>query len=285
MTVTLSTSSHPRAFADNCYVYAVLSRRARGVSIGLNLNPDKICNFSCAYCQVERREPQIAAAIQPEVLRRELRDMLEKISAGFFDEVVRERGLDASMGRVTEVGIAGDAEPTSSPAFCELMIITREEIEASGLDLPLVLYTNASLLQREKVQRGIAELDRLHGVVYAKLDAGTESYFQRVAQTKVPFARILENLALRARSATGRTQIQSLFSCISGDPPPPEEIQAYGARLASIVDGGGRLESIQLMTVARPPAEAKMTPLTREQLESIAAEVRRQVPGVPVEVF
>ena len=45
-------TSHPREFEENRYVYAVLSRRAGGVSIGVNLNPDKRCNFRCVYCQV-----------------------------------------------------------------------------------------------------------------------------------------------------------------------------------------------------------------------------------------
>ena len=38
-------------FQDNRFVYAVVSRRSGGVSIGVNLNPDKYCNFDCVYCQ------------------------------------------------------------------------------------------------------------------------------------------------------------------------------------------------------------------------------------------
>ena len=39
--------SHPRSFGENRYVYPVLSRRAGGISLGLNLNIDKVCNFGC----------------------------------------------------------------------------------------------------------------------------------------------------------------------------------------------------------------------------------------------
>src|SRR5438128_4680308 len=45
---------HPRRFDENRFVYPVLSRRSRGISIGVNLNPDKVCNFDCIYCSVDR---------------------------------------------------------------------------------------------------------------------------------------------------------------------------------------------------------------------------------------
>ncbi len=32
---------HERRWADNLYVYAVVSRRSHGVSVGINLNPGK----------------------------------------------------------------------------------------------------------------------------------------------------------------------------------------------------------------------------------------------------
>ena len=56
-TPTSLFQSHPRKFEANRYVYPVLSRRAGGISIGVNLNLDKICNFHCVYCQVNRGEP------------------------------------------------------------------------------------------------------------------------------------------------------------------------------------------------------------------------------------
>ncbi len=47
-------AEHQRTFEANKFVYPVLSRRSRGISIGVNLNPDKVCNFDCIYCQVDR---------------------------------------------------------------------------------------------------------------------------------------------------------------------------------------------------------------------------------------
>src|SRR5438552_9349394 len=46
----------PRDFLDNRFVYTVISPRARGMSIGVNMNPDKKCNFDCIYCEVNRED-------------------------------------------------------------------------------------------------------------------------------------------------------------------------------------------------------------------------------------
>ena len=40
----------PSDFLDNRFVYAVISSRAHGLSLGVNLNPDKLCNYDCLYC-------------------------------------------------------------------------------------------------------------------------------------------------------------------------------------------------------------------------------------------
>jgi hypothetical protein len=38
-------ADHARLFERNRFVYPVLSRRSGGISIGVNLNPDMVCNF------------------------------------------------------------------------------------------------------------------------------------------------------------------------------------------------------------------------------------------------
>ncbi len=54
-TVPLSASDHDRDATGMQYVYAVVSRRAGGVSVGINLNPNNACNWACVYCQVPDR--------------------------------------------------------------------------------------------------------------------------------------------------------------------------------------------------------------------------------------
>jgi hypothetical protein len=50
--ILLKTEDHSRDSAGMRYVYPVVSRRAGGVSVGINLNPNNACNWRCIYCQV-----------------------------------------------------------------------------------------------------------------------------------------------------------------------------------------------------------------------------------------
>ena len=48
----LTSKVHDRDVAGLTYVYPVVSRRAGGVSVGINLSPNNACNWRCVYCQV-----------------------------------------------------------------------------------------------------------------------------------------------------------------------------------------------------------------------------------------
>ena len=58
----LTVTDHSRDSAGMTYVYPVVSRRAGGVSVGINLNPNNACNWACVYCQV----PDLARGTAPE---------------------------------------------------------------------------------------------------------------------------------------------------------------------------------------------------------------------------
>src|SRR5262245_23744478 len=75
-------SDHPRLFHDNTFVYPVLSRRSRGISLGVNLNPDKVCNFDCIYCQVDRRSAAVTEFVATDRLLAELEQTLDLVESG-----------------------------------------------------------------------------------------------------------------------------------------------------------------------------------------------------------
>ena len=53
-------TSHPRRWRDFHHCYPVIFRRSKGLSNGINLNPDGARNFDCIYCCVDRtRAPEI----------------------------------------------------------------------------------------------------------------------------------------------------------------------------------------------------------------------------------
>ncbi len=282
-------SLHSRAWQTNRYVYPVVSRRSKGISIGVNLNPDKICNFDCIYCSVERPErlpPQ--PDIDMAVLRTELAQMLSLAASGEIYQFDPFDRIPAALRRINDIAFSGDGEPTTCPQFTEVCRLAAELKDDAGLaQVKLVLITNATMFHRSTVQEALSFLDAHNGEIWAKLDAGTEAYYDLVDRTPVPFGRVMENLQWCARVRP--TVIQSLFMKVHGEAPSPEEIREYVERLREIdrsaKSGAGSIKLVQLYTVARQTTEAYATALSVGELDEIRRRVEAGVQGVSVEVY
>lgn len=281
--VLMPHTAHPRLFQANRFVYPVLSRRSRGVSVGINLNPDKVCNFHCVYCQVDRRSAAETTFVDTARLFEELEATLDLVVSGRLYDDDRFRDVPDTLQRLNDIAFSGDGEPTSFRNIDAIVEQVANLKRAKGLyDVKLVMITNASLFHRPAVRRALSALDAGGGEVWAKLDAGTEAYFRRVERTAVPFRRILDNLldAARARPIV----IQSLFLTLRGEGPSVDEIEAFCDRLTEIRAGGGAIDRVQVYTVARRPAEDEVGALTPAQVDAIAETVGKKV-GVPVEAY
>jgi len=275
--------AHPRSFGSNRYVYPVLSRRSGGISIGVNLSLDKRCNFDCIYCQVDRTERGESGLVDVDRLAAELDAMVRLVTSGRIYETGKFRHAPPELRRLNDVALSGDGEPTLSTNFDDVAAACAEVRRRHGLDdVKLVLITNAGLLHRDRVRRGLEILDANGGEIWAKLDAGTEEYFRLVARSAIPFGRILDNL--RDAALARPIVIQSLFGRIRGEPPPPAEQEAYCERLREIVEPGGRIKLVQLYTIARPPHESWVAPLANDELDAMAELVRRRT-GLAVATF
>jgi len=274
---------HPRDFESNRYVYPVLSRRCGGISIGINLNRDKVCNFDCIYCQVDRTESPEKEFVEIDRLVAELDAAVSLVASGDLYDLPHFRETPPTLRRLGDIAMSGDGEPTTYRNFDRIVAACAEVRRRHHLDdTKLVLITNASMLHRESVRRGLEILADNGGEIWAKLDAGTESAYRRVARSAVPFSRILENLQQAAR--IWPLVIQSLFMRIRGVSPPLVEIRAYCERLVEVLERGGRINLVQIYTVARRPAESWVEPLSASEIDALAAEVRRRT-GLPVSAY
>jgi wyosine [tRNA(Phe)-imidazoG37] synthetase (radical SAM superfamily) len=271
MTATRLFAHHPRQWQSNRYVYPVVSRRSRGLSIGVNLNPDKICNFDCVYCSVDRRSPGDQRPVDLAVLETELAAMLEHaLGGGLWLEPPFDT-TPAMLRRVNDVAFSGDGEPTSCPQFAAACALVARLV-APHPDVAAVVITNATLLDRPAVAAGLALLDQHRSAVWAKLDAGTDAWYQRIERTKVPLDRVLAQLA-----ACGRRRpltIQALFFAYQGVAPDDAEVDAWRDRLAWLLAQGARIAQVQVYTTARATAEPGCVALPAERLEAIADRAR-----------
>jgi wyosine [tRNA(Phe)-imidazoG37] synthetase (radical SAM superfamily) len=280
-TVNLFTV-HSRFWESNRYVYPVISRRSKGLSIGVNLNPDKACNFDCIYCCVDRTVPPSVREVDLTILRTELEQMLALTTTGMLWSTPPFDQTPLGLRRLNDIAFSGDGEPTSFPQFqqaCELSASLLQQ--ASLADVKLVVITNATLFHRPRVARALEFLDVHHGEIWAKLDAGTEEYYRLVERSSVPLQRVLDNIL-----AAGRVRpivIQSLFMEIHDQPPSDDEIAAFVDRLRQLKTDGCQIKLVQVYTVARRVTESYVTALEPARLDRIA-QLISQIP-LPAEVY
>src|SRR6185436_1257939 len=140
----------PRDFLDNRFVYTVISPRARGLSVGVNMNPDKHCNFDCVYCEVNRDELARESRLDVPVMTTELERTLELVSSGGIRQ--RYRSVPGELLELRHVTLSGDGEPTLCPNFVEA-VESVIHLRARGRFpfFKLVLITNASGLDRPEI--------------------------------------------------------------------------------------------------------------------------------------
>jgi wyosine [tRNA(Phe)-imidazoG37] synthetase (radical SAM superfamily) len=271
----LVVRDHRRTFEDNLCVYAVVSRRSKGVSIGLNLNPDKICNFDCIYCQVDRKTPPVTRELDCDRLVVELEEMLDLVQSGQLFELERFRHTPPELRRLNDIAFSGDGEPTTPREFPELVRRVAELKRRRGLaQVKIVLITNATMFHRPAVAEALRVLDANQGEIWAKLDAGTEAYYYLVDRTTIPFRQVLDNITAAARVRP--IVIQALFMRVHDEPPTAAELEAFCDRLNEIVAVGGRIKLVQVYTVARVPAEGYVTPLCNAEVDAIARLVQER---------
>lgn len=264
-------------------MYPVLSRRAGGISIGVNLNVDKICNFDCIYCQVDRTEAVAKHRVDVGRLGDELRAMVEMVVSGQLFAHERFRDTPALLRRLNDIALSGDGEPTTCRNFEQVVAACADVRRDYRLDdMKLVLITNATMFHREGVRRGLALLDTHNGEIWAKLDAGTEGYYREVDRTVIPFEQVLNNLREAARVRP--IVIQSLFMHIHDVPPPADELEAFCQRLQYLLTAGGQIKLVQVHTVARQPAENWVAPLSNAEVDALADLVRQRT-GLTVAAY
>lgn len=265
-------TDHSRRWRENRYVYPVISRRSRGLSIGVNLSPTKACTFDCVYCSVDRTVPGSGPGADLPTLERELGELLSQATSGALYADGPLAQTPPELRRLNDVAFSGDGEPTAAPEFPAALRLAAEALERRGLDARLVVITNATLLDKPRVAEALAAVPAGRLEIWAKLDAGSPGHYARVDRSRVPFERILANLL-----AAGRARplvLQSMFMRLQGQPPTDAEVDAWVARVKELAEAGCRIERVQVYTAARRTAEAYVAPLEDEALDAIAARVR-----------
>ncbi len=265
------------------YVRPVISPRARGLSVRLNLNPDGRCNFDCLYCDV-RRSCLAGRPGCPEIdeMAQELEEVLDVIRAG---EGHRLHGCESAPREFLGLGhvaLSGDGEPTLCPGF-DQVVEQVLHLRAQGRHgfFKVALITNGSGFDIPGVRRGLSLLTP-QDEIWTKLDAGSEAWFRRVNRSNEEFGRVLDAMVRVGRSRP--LVIQSLFPRLEGRAMPLAEQDAYARQLRMLVDDGAQVRMVQVYSASRTPARSGCGHASLAELSGIARRVR-EVVGVPAQVF
>ena len=278
----LTIDNHSRDQAGLTYIYPVVSRRAEGLSIGINLNTNNTCNWQCIYCQVPNLTLGKPATIDIDLVTSELRNFLTDVLKGDF---YSRYELEASMRQIKDIALSGNGEPTLAKEFGQVVDIVGKLMEEFSLigKINLVLITNGSQTFKANVKAGLQRINQLGGEVWFKIDSATPSGIYRINQVQISIKQTLEHLEACVECVP--VWLQSCFFMLDGKPTPPEEIDSYINMLQMLHAGKIKLRGILLYGIARPSMQADADRLGRvsvEWLDSLAGRIRRIYPVVKV---
>jgi wyosine [tRNA(Phe)-imidazoG37] synthetase (radical SAM superfamily) len=268
----LSIINHDRDSAALRYVYPVVSRRAGGVSVGINLNTNNACNWRCIYCQVPDLKRGPAPATDLSVLENELRDFLNELLHGDF----MQSRVPEGARRINDIALSGNGEPTSSAEFVQVIALiarVRREV-ALPETVKTVLITNGSLLYRSEVQQGLHDMAKLNGEVWFKLDRASEAGMQLVNGTRISMSKVRDNLI--AAIASCPTWLQTCWFALDGKPPSRQDEDDYLEFVSALLRDGHRPQGVLLYSLARPSMQAeapRLSALSAEQLQTFADRI------------
>lgn len=264
MSSKLSITNHDRNIVGLKYIYPVMSRRAGGLSIGVNFNVNNACNWRCIYCQV----PDLSLGAPPELdfslLERELRGFLSDVLQGDFFSRFQ---VEYDNRVIKDIAISGNGEPTSVENFAKAIELIGRVATDMGV-LPgcnFVLISNGSLIHQSKVQLGLKQLDKFNGEVWFKLDSATSEGRARINHAGQGLEGAYKNLLQSARLC--RTKIQTCLVDFNHEGLSQSEEQAYLSLMAR-VKKQSKVSEIMLYSMARPSFQPEA-----ENLQAVSPDV------------
>jgi len=223
------------------YVFGPVPSRRLGSSLGVDLVPFKTCTLDCVYCQL--------ACTTNKTLERK-----EYVPANAVLAEVEARLADCSPDYVT---FSGSGEPTLHSGIGALIRGVKKLTAA-----PVAVLTNGTLLYREDVRRALAAAD----LVVPSLDACDEETFRKINRPAdgLTFQMLVDGLTAFGAEYKGALDLEVFL--LKGVNDSEECVRRIG-------ELAGRIHprTIQLNTVARPPAEPDAEAVPEEEMARFAA--------------
>ncbi|MDD3980972.1 MAG: hypothetical protein RBT72_01105 [Spirochaetia bacterium] len=268
--------NHKRGEDGASLVYPVFSRRSGGLSLGINLFPDrKRCNFNCPYCEVSETvtgsgfaEGQLAIALE---------DFFERRYPKYWQEMP-----------IKDICISGNGEPTVSAHLAEALELCaecRRRYAAAAGSSELVLITNSTGFLNKDVSALLSRYCQAENLkIWAKLDSGTPEGFSALSRSEYKLEDIVDGIGRFA--AEQPILLQTMLCSLNGRAPGEKEVAAYAAILKSLLSRKAKIEAVQLYTVARSPSDPSVQALSDGEIHDFAAQLGALIGGgLPILLF
>ena len=274
----LTTINHDRKIFKGKYIYPVVSRRAGGLSLGINLNTNSACNWQCIYCEV----PNLVRGKPDLINLQELEIELDY----WLDQIVNKSFLNQYTENKTEfkdIAFSGNGEPTACKQFKEVIAILIKKMNKYKLNriITIRLITNGSYMSNSIIQEALSLISNFSHEVWFKIDQVNKEDVKTINQVNLSKANVKKNLEATLKNSP--TIIQTCLFKLNKKLPSKESLKAYIDFLKVYED---KIKAIHLYSLARPSEQSsknKLTRLTKSELETLSSKIK--VLNIPIQIF
>jgi len=239
------------------HIYGPVSSWRYGRSLGIDITaPPKKCTFNCVYCQIGPTKRHVDS---PE----ELQNTMPSTNDIIFELEQTLEKLDKET--VDVLTFSGTGEPTLNMNIRKILTSVREIVD----NLPIILLTNASLLSRRDIRKGVASFD----IVTAKYDAGDEDTFRRVnrpARGALALHDIQKGIIQLQKEMKGMLALEVML--LRG---PRGLSNTEGSSRRALIEGIVEVspDLVQIYTPWRPSAVESVKPVSSRILHEFGSEL------------
>ena len=277
-TYTLHAEDHDRNIFDSKYIYPVVSRRAGGLSLGVNLNTNNACNWQCIYCEIPNLTRGGPEPIDIDLLKDELNFWVNQIINSSF--IQDNTPPDTTFA---DVALSGNGEPTAAPEFLNVLEVIIDCLKEFSLidKIPIRLITNGSFISKKKECLNI--INQHHGEIWFKIDAADEDSIKRINQVNLDPNSMINHLKICAEAC--QTVIQTCFLKINHQLPTNDFLENY-SRLIKPYEH--IVKKIDLYSLARPSLQNNqditIERLSLDELNNIKSILEKEL-TIKIDVF
>jgi len=226
------------------YIYGPIKSRRLGLSLGLSLSLDKVCNLNCIYCQWGRTPATISERREyagVDVIIAELKSWLQN-----NPQEAKELGF---------VTLSGLGEPTLNTCIGELISQVRMVTGAK-----VAVITNSTLLGDPLVRKAILGAD----LIVPSLDTVDSEIFKQIDRPHpgIRLNEIIDGLVALRKEFSGKIWLEVML--VSGVNDDIQHIKELNKSIQRI-----NPDKIQLNSPVRSTAEKNVLAVDKSKLENI----------------